>query len=248
MYDPNLFLLNPANRPFVTGEKTRIGSTRGMMILALILLIVAGGMAGYIGVQVWNHQQLETASKAATARVIDGYSSTSSRGGGTTYHLTYTYRIESTDYTAEHEVNRNFYDSVFINDRVAIRYLPGNPSVSVIEGQGLNLPERADGLVVPGVFAIAALIGALFCVIIDGNNRRFSNNGQFLDGTVIEAKNTNAGRGNRTLTVKFRFMNPTGTWIEKKTSTLRSDIGTWSPPPGTPVKVRYVNDRSFRLM
>lgn len=240
------FIANLDNAAFVTGTRDRIGNSRTMMIIALILFVIAAGLGGYVGLQLWNHQQLETVGKVATGRITDGYSRT---GDSNSYHLTVEYIVAGQTYSFEQEVSRIFYNDadVYIGARLNVRYLPNTPSIAEIETQGINLTDRGSYLIGLIVVAVFLLIFALWVVLADARNRRYSNNGQFITGQIIKARGWYY-RGSYNLSITYNALSPTGATLKKKETVRRRDLRGWVPPIGTPVIVRYIHDRAFRLM
>lgn len=78
--------------------------------------------------------------------------------------------------------------------------------------------------------------------------------GQFLEATVVRGNITHyhgMGRqsgGGQYLSVTYEFDSPSGKHLRKLESVRRNDMRLRIPPPGTQVKIRYVNDHFFRMM
>ena len=79
--------------------------------------------------------------------------------------------------------------------------------------------------------------------------RRFVQ-GQFLDGEIIhDTGYLHEGRQpGFYLYITYALTTPTGKYIERNLRVLRNDLLGRAPEAGTPLKVRYVDDRFFRVM
>ena len=127
------------------------------------------------------------------------------------------------------------------------------------------------GSIYAALFAIFS--GALFReALID---RRLEN-GQYLNGQIVASKaywqSNDRGGSGFALRIRYRFMTPFGMQLEKSVITRRPDLWkqapqhykgvraairrlkhpeelqTLAPEVGTPVKIRYVDDRTYRVM
>ena len=127
------------------------------------------------------------------------------------------------------------------------------------------------GSIYTALFAIFS--GGLFReALID---RRLED-GQYLDGQIMASKaywqSNDRGGSGFALRIRYRFMTPFGVQLEKSVKTRRPDLWkqapqhykgvraairrlthpeelqTLVPEAGTPVKIRYVDDRTYRVM
>lgn len=244
---PNAFLLNPANAKFVSRETERIGSTRTMALIALLVLAIGLGVLGYQAFNYWRGEQIHASTEQAQGTVADGYSSTSR--GNTTYYLTISYDVKEQTYSFEDQVSEETYDNTFIGTRVTVSYLADDPSAAALGGRWRDDTERNNGLVIGLIAGGIALIVAAIIGYVDMNNRRLSRHGQFVAGTVESGKITRS-KNSYTLTLKYSFTTPDGERVTNKSaSAVRNDLKDYGPPPaGTPLTVLVVNKRTFRLM
>jgi hypothetical protein len=78
--------------------------------------------------------------------------------------------------------------------------------------------------------------------------------GQFIEATVLRGNIIHyhgMGRqsgGGQYLNITYEFDSPSGKHIRKMESVRRNDMRLRVPPAGTQVKIRYINDRFFRMM
>lgn len=244
---PNAFLLNPANAKFVNRETERIGSTRTMALIALLVLAIGLGVLGYQLFDYWRTEQIHASSEQVQGTVADGYSSTSR--GNTTYYLTISYDVKGQTYSFEDRVSEETYDNTFIGTRVTVSYLADDPSVAALGGRWRDDIGRIDGLVLGAGAAGIALVIAISMAVVDLRNRRLSRHGQFVGGTVESGKITRS-KNSYTLTLKYSFITPDGERVTNKSaSAVRNDLKDYGPPPaGTPLTVLVVDKRTFRLM
>jgi hypothetical protein len=160
------------------------------------------------------------------------------------------YRFVADDriYTEEEPVRKELYHSLDEGQSLLVRYARGDPAVSTVE------PGRVGGLL-----AITA-----FCLVWDGvvftfswylvreirKRRRLARRGRQIAGEVLGCDPDRDSDGDLWLTVRFGFHSPqTGRWIEGKGSHTRKDLeGKPLPPQGTPVKVLYLDDKTFMML
>ncbi len=243
-----LFLANPKNRAFVEGTKTRIGNSAIILLLALIAFGVAGFIAWQFGRPVLYYDQLITGGKVADARIVDGYTSTSSRSRTVSYYVTYRFIVEGESYERQQQITSSHYNDLGIGSRVQVAYLADDPSISTLTGEYASTVQRDNDLGLTVFIGGAALIIGIILVVADAKNRRLSHQGQFLDGVLVSATGKPGSKGAYNVTLTYQFVNPMGVRMEKKVTVDRRDLRNHLPQPGTPVKIRYVNDRSLRLM
>lgn len=83
--------------------------------------------------------------------------------------------------------------------------------------------------------------------------RKYEQEGKIIPAELIEitGKKTVSSEGpsGYFVTVKYKFLSPGGKTIENKLYRLRNDlVAVELPPPGTPLAVLYLSDRTYRLL
>lgn len=242
---PGLFLLNESNYKFVSGQSRRIGSSRIMLIMVLIVAAIAGAIC----VSTWSTanelRQIEATGLKTLGTVSDGRSV---RGRSSSYYITYRYRVGETFYTREQEVDSGTYHGLRIGTEVVVRYLPDNPAAAALSGEDYDAHTLRESDIVS---AVSLVIGGIIVVVmlwLDWRNRRLSTRGRLLPGTIIHVEGRRGSKGAYNVTVTYRFQTPTGDWLEKKSTSDRRDLRNALPPNGSPVMVLYISDRFQRLM
>lgn len=136
---------------------------------------------------------------------------------------------------------------------------------------------RQPGFLAAAGIWLVCLGTMIYCLVQYRINRRtrrqYHEDSLLLDGRVIAARSSYAGRRRvRYLTVKYEFESPQGMWLTGKQKALREGLrspakpgrrSAWLtgndtlnhhkffeslPPPGTPVKVLFVDARTFVLL
>jgi hypothetical protein len=243
---PGLFVLNRANRKFVYGQRKRIGSSWIIFLIVAIILVICAAIVISTSGTAGQLRQIEEAGIKAGGVVTDGRSI---RGRSTSYYITYRYNVDGVSYDQEQRVSSSTYNGLYIGDEVTVRYLPDSPAVSALSGDDLDNTILAENDVMA---LVAIIVGGIFIVAllwIDHRNRVLSHRGQLLPGEIINATGRRGSKGAYTVTLHYRFRTPSGEISEKKSTANRPDLRKMPlPPPGTPVLVLYVHDKSLRLM
>jgi hypothetical protein len=245
---PGLFLISPsANRKFVMGEKSRIGNSTTMYIMAAIFFLIAGAIAYYFGGGVLRADEAARSGKTTRAEITDAYSSRSNKGG-TSYYIDYEFKAGGQTYKKHVQIGSGLYNNTYIGDSVSIKYLPTDPNVSVLTGDYKDDTERNNGIILMAIFLPTCLIIGALILWVDGSNRRISG-GQLLAGQIISSQGRAGSKGTYNVTIEYGFTNPYGQQLTKKQTSNRPDLRK-SPLPaaGTPVAVLYVDDKFYRLM
>jgi hypothetical protein len=243
-----LFLLSPsANRKFVAGEKSRIGSSTTMLLIAAIFFLLAALAIYLFGGAVLRTDEAERSGTVTKAMIVDGYVSKGSKGS-TSYYIDYEFKLNGQVYRKHILIGSTLYNRVLIGDTVTIKYLPSDPKVSVLSGDDQDDTDRNENIGIMVISVPICLIIGAYCLWVDGKNRRISR-GQLLPGQILRAEGKRGSKGSYTVSIDFGFTNPYGQQLIKKQSKNRPDLrNTPLPAVGTPVAVLYVDDNFFRLM
>jgi hypothetical protein len=167
---------------------------------------------------------------------------------GATYYITYRFVADDRGYTVEEVVGKATYYSLEEGQSLTVRYARRAPAIATIQ------PGRIGGLL--------ALTG--FCLVWNGfvfpiswlsarevhKRRKLARRGQRIAGEVVHCSGGWDSDGDFVLEVRFGFHSPqTGAWIEGKGSQMRKDLdGEPLPPPGTPVHVLYLDDKTYLIL
>lgn len=240
-----IFLRDNANRPFVTGEKERIGNSRTIYLIVFVLLVIMLGISALLLFEESKIQELTNSGTEVRAQVTDGVAST--RRGSTTYNVTYEFRANDRQtYTRTQQVSGDHYDRLFIGDSVVVSYLERDPNINMLSGRDLDHQTNY-----PFILAVVLTIGTLIIVVLiwrDRNNVRLSKQGQIIDGQLTKIQGFNGGRGAYNVKMEYLFRTPEGNTITGKASQNRPDLRNRLPPVGLPMKVVYVSDRQYRAL
>jgi hypothetical protein len=249
---PNLFLINPSgNLKFVTGQTKQIGSPTTAYVFIAIFVLVALGIGGYFGYKMIQYNQLETSGVPDEAEITDG-TSTRGRRGGTTYNVTYEYRVNGRTYTRDQDISGTLWnkiDRVGTGMEVDIKYLASDPSIVVLAGEFKDDTEKNRDTLVLAIAVPICLGIALLIFMNNQTNQKLANEGQLLRGQVVSAVGRRGSKNTYNVTLKYDFTTPNGKQITKQQVQNRPDLRNGPlPSPGTPVAVLYVNDKLQRLM
>jgi hypothetical protein len=243
----DFFLLDPENEAFATGANSTLPAEgQGCLLLFLSIFVVAGLLITYDIVRRWAHVVILNVSYTETqGQVVERWIESDE---GSTYYVMYRFVANDHAYTVEEAVAEATYHSVEEEQSLTVRYARSDPSIATIQ------PGRIGGLL--------ALTG--FCLVWDGlvfsfswllvreilKRRKLARRGQRITGEIVRSSSDRDSDGDFTLEVRFGFHSPhTGAWIEGKDSQTRKDLeGKPLPPPGTPIHVLYLNDKTYLML
>jgi hypothetical protein len=247
MAQSSVVYAEPYNQRFVDGTRRFIkgASWADWLIAALFaplfaFLVVSDVQAALLWQRVLS-EGLET-----EAQIINLYTST---GGGrsrtTYYHVVYDYVVASSRYEKDETVSSASYNAFAIGDMVDVFYLRENPREARLSAslQGIDIPWGVP--VYAGLFLLVAGNPS----IREWQRRRYSQQGQLLNGTLITAGGRNAGRSGFQVTYQYRVRSPLGVDLIGKRTVQRNDLRKQPMPEnGSPVKVLYIDDQHHRLL
>jgi hypothetical protein len=245
----DVFLINPnAHSKFYRGETKRIGNSTVMLGIAMLCLFA---LFAVVFTSIRENQRLQgllNNGETVRGEIVDGRSVTGRRGG-TTYYVTYEYRVDGREYRYEQQISGDHWDEMYIGARVEVIYDPANPATSVLGGEDLDMTSTNNMMLGAGLGGLALLGLAGVCIWNDARNRTVSTKGQILHGQIVNATGRNGSKGAFNITVEYQFNTPDGRQLTKKTTMNRPDLKKVRlPMAGTPVAVLYVSDKQLRLM
>ncbi len=247
----NVFLADKKNAGLLTGDKKRIGSSIVMMALALIFIAVCvvGAYAAYD--RYTTHQTIVNNGKEARAVITDGFEQTTRRYvviEETRYNVTYRYTVNGVTYEVSQDIGADLFNNLFLDDRVTVAYVQGNPNLVELSGQFRDDTQYNNGMILFVAILVVALFTAAYFLFKDARNRRLSSQGQMLDGQLMSASGQYY-RGTLNVTFNYAFRSPLGVDLRGKRTVARNDLKKQPiPSTGTLVKVLYVNDKLHRLL
>jgi hypothetical protein len=245
----DVFLTNPnGHAKFYLGEAKRIGNSTIMLGLAALCVLILIVIAGLIVSENLRLQNLINNGETARGEIVD-YETRSGRRGGTSYYITYEYRVNGVEYRNDQQISSEHFRSVQLGDRIEVIYDPASPSTAILGGEDLDMTSTNNSRVAGIIIGIAMLVFAVLLVWVDQRNRTFSEKGQLLYGNLVTVSGKNGSKGAYNVTIEYVFNTPEGRQLKKKTTFNRPDLRkTGLPPSGKPVALLYINDKQVRLL
>ncbi len=242
-----LFVAKRSHAAFVSGRAHRIGSSWIMLLIALMVLGIAGVIGYPFARGVIAYDRVLNDGISAEATVTDMRTTSGSRGN-INYFVTYTYSVDGQVIEREQRVGRDVFERMSRGDEITVAYLVQDPANALLSGSYADSVQRNQDLV---FLIIVAGVALIICVVLynaDAHNRRLSREGVFIDGTLVNANGKKGMLGAYNLTLTYSFVSPRGLQIQDKTRVNRPDLRFNPPTIGMPIKVRCVNDSFYRLM
>jgi hypothetical protein len=241
------FLLNPTNDRFVAREARRQarqpGGGRVALWLAGVLLLVASVLWA-LTVPDWitwyrlREDGIEITGTISDLQVRDGQ-----------YFVLYRFEPGQAGviFAGEQRVSKTTYESITTDMLPVVIYFPDDPAISRLD---VFNPEDTmrDRLTI----IAAGLTGLLVLLVIVGLVQRLTGpdrDRQVIRGQVVRCAGYRDEDGDYNLKLSYRFVSPSGQTITAQTAQIRNDLRNKAlPPPGTPVAVYYLSDRSYLLL
>ena len=241
------FLLNPTNGTFVARDARRQarqpGSGRIALWLAGVLLLVTS-VVWALTVPDWitwyrlREDGVEITGTINDLQVRDGD------------HFVL-YRFEPGQagviFTGEQRVSETTYTSITDDMLPVVIYFPDDPTIS-----RLDVPSPEDTTRDRLTIIAAGLTSLLVLLVIVSLVQRLTGpdrDKQVIRGQVVTCTGYVDEDGDYNLKLRYRFVSPSGQTITAQTAQIRNDLRNKAlPPPGTPVAVYYLSDRSYLLL
>jgi hypothetical protein len=247
-----LFLLNPANAPFVVREMQRRARRRkgGRTAFALVslLLLVLGLLMGLILPDWVAWYRLQQSGITVPGEI----SELSTRNDH--FYARYSFTPQGTGSeaetrSAEQRVSEDTFNRLAVGAAVNVTYLPDAPDTSWLNHYN---PDNRARDVLSGV--ALGVMGVILGLLILGSIQRRRPAGppvgrQLLRGRVVACTGMLDADGDFNVKLRYQFQTPAGRTRVEQLSRIRNDLKKARlPDRGTPVAVYYVNEKTHRLL
>lgn len=249
----NVFLFNPGNQSFLSGESRRIEqgfwrklpifqATLLTFLILVNLLLVALNFSDLSATETAFGSAIETqgtilscsagASLFGTMRANYEYVVNTANGGSTSYSGSDVVYGACTPATA--------------TTPIQIRYLPSEPSRS--DGVGGDADTRVQvivGLAITGCY----VLGVIAYCISWRRLKRLENEGRVVQGSIVSYGKRIPWLPQRYVIAHYQFTNDVGTVLKGRYPILLKRLeGKPLPPVGTPMAVVYADDRTYQAL
>jgi hypothetical protein len=247
MKESEFFLLDPDNKEFAEGSSSRLpGGGHGCLLLVLGLFTVAGLLLAAATARQWARFVMLSASYAHAQGHVLGREIVSD--DGVEYYVTYRFVVDDRVHTIEESVAEETYQSAEEGQSLAVRYALRDPNVATIQPGRLGMLPALTGfcLIWNGTVLLLARASVLELL----KRRRLAQHGQRVLGELTHAAGQPNSDGDFELQIGFGFRSPqTGEWSRGEDSRVRKDLkDTPLPPPGTPIRVVYLDDDTHMVL
>jgi hypothetical protein len=180
-----------------------------------------------------------------SATIVDRFSS---GGRSRSYYLVYRYSVPpggvANSYTRRQSVGSNrYFDLRYLPGATAqIRYLPTNPTSALLADTALP----TETLLLWFTGTALCLSGLLVGLHFAWQDWRLARRGQLLAG-IVQAVEPWPWKENR-YQLRYRFVDPSGTWREGRARIAAAQAGSGRFAPGTTVAVLYADRELFCLL
>jgi hypothetical protein len=248
------FLIEPENADFVKGLAKKPASNSGnpVFILIFISIFCIAGLF-VIGATIQTattFAQLKFLSKETNGQFI---SQRESNSDGTTYYIKYNFSLDGKKFTNESMVKKETYIRFSQNQHksdepLRVIYYKNNPEISALEDPGISFTIF---LAFFSVLWNAACYGLFFGIIYMTNKmKKLTRFGKIIDGKITECRGEK-GEDDFLINGNFIFNSPiSNQFINGKfNNQARNDLNKDNLPKlGTPVKILYMNDKTFEIL
>lgn len=248
--DRDVFLLNPANRAFASGQSRRLASAGyGCVLVFLIPMLAIGLFILVFGINdLVQWQQLNTDGVTTRGKFIDRRIYTDSDDDDT-YYATFQFEANRQTYVVEQDVDTGIYNNAEVGALVDVLYLPSDPQQARVMGTD-STPDSLF-IVLFSLFwsGILGLV-VLAAVRARGKNLALQRDGKVISGEVVNASGRSSSKGAYIVKLDYRFRVPdTGETISHKETNTRNDLrGQTLPAPGTPLAIAYRDRKTYKVL
>lgn len=249
----DVFLLQPGNRRFLTGERQTIVTPlntpgSGCALLFLLPFVLVGLFSLGMAVYEWHkYNLLNTTGVVTQGEYIERYYEDDD-DGGREYYARYTYEVDGMRLDSSHRIPYEVYNRVERGARVDVLYVPSAPDISRIDGTNGN--EEAIFFTIFGVLWNAITWGILIGFVYSHKrDQQLAREGQLVRGELLRTRGT-WHKSNYKLRVDYRFTPPDGDRpLQKSQTATRNDLKQKPrPEEGTPVAVLYKDRSHFKML
>jgi hypothetical protein len=247
----DFFLVNPANKDYVTGKAKNppLGCGGSVLFpgLFMSIFVMVGLLVAGWAVTSWRDWSLLRSEGVRVTGWYTGRRSSTDDEGDTTYYAKYAFNVNERTYKGE-VANREAYNQAKnVNQSVEVLYAASNPGISTLALVGVQIPifETIFALFWNAITYLVTF-GFLYSAVKSWQIYTAPNK-QLLPGEVARCSyDSDYDR----LSVRYAFASPqTGKLIKGRESIRRSDLTAGMlPGKGAPVMVLYVNDRLHKVM
>ena len=251
-----VFLIKPKHRDVALGltrYRLEITQLRGFGIV-LFLLFFVWFVTLWDTVNSWvAYQALREQQATITAQITDKRISRSEDND--TYYMDYTFTYpdqngEPQQYRKEIRVSADKYYQTQMGQKIRVYFVPDDPTISQ------TTPVTIFDILKPTAWFIVA--GIVFFFMGRFLIRRFQiehrleQNGQLLQGILLEIKGDEDSDGDYWIKARYRFQSPQGLSLDGTYQNFNSNINRLRdytlPPAGTPVAVWYADDKTHKML
>lgn len=245
-----LFLTNKQDAKFLVGKDQRPASLRntglGCLLPFLSIFVIAGlFFLGWSVIQLKNHLELNNDGIVTQGRMIDHRIYEDSEGDS--YYITYSFVANDQTYSQEQSVSSDLYNRFEAGAPLDIRYLPGNPGKSRIEGEGAS-PWIPLGFSMCWLsFVMLFLWGAVHQA---DRNDLLVKKGTLVEGQVVSASSYEDSDNGYSIKLKYSYVSPRDgqTVVRMYDFAARDHKREPLPPQGTPVIILYHSDKHHQVL
>jgi hypothetical protein len=271
-FPKNLFLLNPNNEGLLGKSRPLFATfsvTSAMLCLGLAGLLASICFFGIGSTELFTTARLLSAGITVQGEIV-AYPPGASTGmaQGFVYPITYRFSPANSSTTVSGQVlvRRDVFDRLKDRAAVTVKYLPGDPSVSILVGVDAERAFESSAFASIAVgFAglIAAVVYFLPLMRHLWQEQRLRQTGHVLVGQVLycrryapvmmlrpdSAEYDRSVSHNFYVELSYRFKTPQGKEIRGRTRRRRNDLrGTRLPTFGAPVAVLYLSQENHKVL
>jgi hypothetical protein len=252
---PDVFIVYPpeGKRLAEMGRRPPLLARLGCGLLSwgiVLLALVSGTVIGVAGFSIYDdYLALQERGIVREGRVLDKRISTSDDSD--TYYLRYGYPYQGQAYEHEQIVSEGLYNSYRVGATIPVRLDPQNPGLSRIDGT-----QNYDDAIFAWWCGTLVSVGVPLLFFASAQaarrRRRLARNYQVVMGKVFKVQGAIDEEDKvYKITLTYRFISPQSGKVCQKTlrDIARSDLDPDRlPTVGTPVKVAYLDDKTFEVL
>lgn len=257
---PGPFFFDPKNRayaerrsPYLRRPRWYLGTAIGVLIGMGLIVCSLPWVVSVVSFELSHSSNDLSSTEGRTSGVYITRETHYDIDGNATYFVTYRYTLNDHPLTGKSEVSRELFDAAPGANNLEVRYSRDDPEIT----QLTFAASRSSSSTTADTWsnrAVIAMIGLLVVLRTFSGIRslwRFywlERSGRQISGEVINSWYKQDSEGFEKLHVNYRFMSPVsgqviaGCWMRSPwTRRQRATL----PVAGTPLHIRYVNDRLY---
>jgi hypothetical protein len=249
MTNSDLFLVNPDNQRFLSGQAaTPIDSDRGGGTVWVIVVVF--GAVGLFLIGFFFYQVYVNLALGFNAATIEGRVEGREQDeddDGITYYVSYSYLVGAQRYHQRQAVGWEVYDRAETGATIVVNYARSNPALATVDGLdwGMMWFIAVFGLVWNGI-----VLALVYWRLDHGRVLRLLRaEGRVIDGQILQISGELDSDDDYSVTVLYQFVTPdTQALIDGKYNAFRNDLKDKLPRHATLVKVWYANPKAYQLL